>query len=63
MNFLFQFGGNGNKKFMIKRLRELLIEIHQLPMEEQKQKLNTAIITWIGNNEQTDDIQIMGIRF
>jgi serine phosphatase RsbU (regulator of sigma subunit) len=61
--FIDQFGGNGNKKFMIKRLRELLIEIHQLPMEEQKQKLNMAITNWIGNNEQTDDIQIMGIRF
>ena len=61
--YIDQFGGEGNKKFMIKRLRELLIEINQLPMPEQKQRLDSAITKWVGNNEQTDDIQIMGIRF
>lgn len=61
--YIDQFGGEENKKFMIKRLRELLLQIHKLPMVEQKQKLNDAITKWIGKNEQTDDIQIMGIRF
>jgi serine phosphatase RsbU (regulator of sigma subunit) len=61
--YIDQFGGNDNKKFMIKRLRELLIQIHQLPVAEQKQKLEAAIMKWIGRNEQTDDILIMGIRF
>ncbi|MDQ3048177.1 MAG: SpoIIE family protein phosphatase [Bacteroidota bacterium] len=58
-----QFGGSENKKFMIKRLRELLIEIYQLPMNDQKKKLDEAISNWIGTHEQTDDILIMGIRF
>jgi serine phosphatase RsbU (regulator of sigma subunit) len=61
--YIDQFGGNDNKKFMIKRLRELLLEIHQLPVAEQKQKLDETITKWIGENEQTDDILIMGIRF
>lgn len=61
--YIDQFGGSENKKFMIKRLRELLLEIHNLPMLEQKQRLETAITQWIGANEQTDDILIMGIRF
>jgi len=61
--YIDQFGGNDNKKFMIKRLRELLLEIHLLPVADQKQKLDAAITSWIGTNEQTDDILIMGIRF
>lgn len=31
-----QFGGEDRRKFMIKRLKELLLQIHQLPMIEQK---------------------------
>ncbi len=48
---------------MIKRLRELLLSIHHLPMAEQKHKMDTTIAEWIGKNEQTDDILVMGIRF
>ena len=58
-----QFGGEQNKKFMIKRFRELVLSIHNLSMSEQKQKMETTIISWIGKNEQTDDIQVIGIRF
>jgi serine phosphatase RsbU (regulator of sigma subunit) len=61
--YIDQFGGINNKKFMIKRFRELLLEIHLLPMSEQRQKLEANINYWIGNNEQTDDITVMGIRF
>lgn len=61
--YIDQFGGADNKKFMIKRLREKLLEVYQLPMPEQKQKLESAINSWIGKNEQTDDILVMGIRF
>jgi len=61
--YIDQFGGDNNKKFMIKRFRELLLDIHQLPMQEQKNKLENTINKWIGKNEQTDDITVMGIRF
>ncbi len=61
--YIDQFGGEKNKKFMIKQFREVLLNIHPLPMSEQKQKLDSAITTWIGKNEQTDDITVMGIRF
>jgi len=61
--YIDQFGGAGNKKFMIRRLRELLLSVHHLPMHEQKLKLNASISEWIGSNEQTDDILIMGIKF
>ncbi len=61
--YIDQFGGKENKKFMIKRFRELLLSINKLGMPEQKRKLDEAITAWIGNNEQTDDIQVIGIRF
>jgi serine phosphatase RsbU (regulator of sigma subunit)/Tfp pilus assembly protein PilF len=57
-----QFGGSNNKKFKYKQLEELLIEIHQMPLEEQKQRLNEEIEKWKGNKEQTDDILLIGIK-
>jgi len=59
-----QFGGAKNKKFMIKKLKELFIEIHNKPMEEQKSILKKAFYDWIVpyNVEQIDDIIVIGVR-
>ena len=59
-----QFGGPGvrRKKFLIVRLRELFLEIHNLSTEEQKDILLKKHLEWKGNNKQMDDIIIMGIR-
>ena len=58
-----QFGYESGKKFMSKRLRELLLEIHQQPMAEQKAMLNTVYEEWRGPVEnQTDDVVVMGVR-
>lgn len=59
-----QFGGDHRRKFMIKRLRELLFEIHQKPMEEQKEILEQNIAHWMqeGNEKQIDDMLIIGVR-
>ena len=59
-----QFGGPRGKKFMIKKMKELFIEIHRKPMEEQKQILYDALMEWmkIGSTEQVDDVVIIGIR-
>jgi serine phosphatase RsbU (regulator of sigma subunit) len=61
--YIDQFGGPENKKFMIKRFRELVQKISKLPMPDQKQQLNSTIQDWIRTNEQTDDILVCGIRF
>lgn len=58
-----QFGGEKGKKYSMKRLRELLQNIHRLKMGEQKQKLEQTIESWKGNLEQVDDILLIGIRF
>lgn len=57
-----QFGGEKGKKFMYKRFKEFLLEIHQLPMQEQKQRLRENFEKWKGSNEQVDDVLVMGIR-
>jgi ligand-binding sensor domain-containing protein/serine phosphatase RsbU (regulator of sigma subunit) len=57
-----QFGGDKGKKFMSKRLRELLASIAHLPMHEQKDFLEKLFIEWKGNNEQVDDVCLIGVR-
>jgi tetratricopeptide (TPR) repeat protein len=54
--YIDQFGGDKSKKFMAKRFKELLVEIHNEPFEKQAKILNTAIEKWKGNIEQIDDI-------
>ncbi|SFT73930.1 Serine phosphatase RsbU, regulator of sigma subunit [Lishizhenia tianjinensis] len=57
-----QFGGAKNKKFMRKNLKQLLLDIHELPMKDQKLKVNKTFQNWKGTNEQVDDICIFGIK-
>lgn len=60
--FADQFGGIKGKKFKQKNLRELLIKNYKLPMAEQKFILEQALINWMGDLEQVDDICFMGVR-
>ncbi len=57
-----QFGGPKGKKFLYRRFRELLIEIHDQPMERQKLLLLEALNQWKGAHEQVDDILVIGMR-
>ncbi|NOZ35471.1 MAG: SpoIIE family protein phosphatase [Chlorobi bacterium] len=57
-----QFGGPKNRKFMIKRLKEVLLDIHYKPMEEQHEILSKIIEKWMENTPQTDDIILLGFK-
>jgi serine phosphatase RsbU (regulator of sigma subunit)/Tfp pilus assembly protein PilF len=57
-----QFGGVSGKKFMYKNFRKLLLEIHSLPVNQQKQKLSETLKNWIGTLEQVDDVLVIGVR-
>ena len=58
-----QFGGEENRKFMTKRFRNLLLEIHQKDMSEQKQILEDTMKDWMGEKyAQIDDILVIGFR-
>jgi len=58
-----QFGGPNGKKFMYRRFRQMLLTIHKLPLQEQKDFLEKSIETWKGDKyDQVDDILVIGIR-
>jgi serine phosphatase RsbU (regulator of sigma subunit) len=57
-----QFGGPHGKKFKMVRLRNLLKDIHQKPMEEQYNYVKSNFELWQGNLEQVDDVIFMGIK-
>lgn len=57
-----QFGGKDGRKYMSKRFKQFLLEIHQKPMVEQKEILHQEHLNWRGESEQIDDIVIFGVR-
>ncbi|NOY36707.1 MAG: transporter substrate-binding domain-containing protein [Chlorobi bacterium] len=57
-----QFGGPLGKKFKYRSLKELLISIHGKKMEEQKTILDNRFEEWKGENDQVDDVVIIGFR-
>lgn len=57
-----QFGGEKNKKLSTKKLKEILVSIQSKSLEEQEKYLYDFIENWKGENEQIDDILLIGIR-
>ena len=57
-----QFGGEKGKKYMIKNLKELFLTLAHLPMKEQEERLLAEFTHWKGENEQVDDVCIIGVR-
>lgn len=60
--YIDQFGGDDNKKFMSSNFKELIMEIKDFPMNEQKAAFEKSFVNHKGENEQTDDILIIGIK-
>lgn len=57
-----QFGGEKDKKLNYKRFREILETASEMPMNLQKNYLETCFEAWRGQTEQTDDVCVMGIK-
>jgi ligand-binding sensor domain-containing protein/serine phosphatase RsbU (regulator of sigma subunit) len=57
-----QFGGYEGKKFKYRRFRHMLLNIHKLPLDEQKVYIEESMNAWKGKLEQVDDILVIGIR-
>ena len=57
-----QFGGAKNKKFKTSLLQQLLLSLSHHTMVEQKKMIYDTLKKWQGNNEQVDDILVIGVR-
>lgn len=57
-----QFGGEKNKKFKIKNMKNLIVEMANEPFEDQKQKLEKELLAWMGDCEQVDDGCVIGFE-
>jgi serine phosphatase RsbU (regulator of sigma subunit) len=57
-----QFGGPIGKKFKMVRLKNLLRDIYQKPMEEQYEYIKSTFNLWKEDHEQVDDVLFMGIK-
>jgi tetratricopeptide (TPR) repeat protein len=57
-----QFGGLNSRKFMYKQFKQILLQNSYKPMSEQKEIIESAFVNWRGNNEQIDDVTVLGIK-
>lgn len=57
-----QFGGKDRRKFKYKAFKQLLTDHSHHPMALQHQILTETIVNWQGNNEQIDDMVVIGLK-
>jgi PAS domain S-box-containing protein len=60
--FIDQFGGERDKKLNKFHFKELLQTVHDMTMEEQEAFLEYAFNNWKQDQEQTDDVLVIGLR-
>jgi len=60
--YMDQKGGPDNKKFMSRNFKNLLLEVHEQPMFDQKSILEKKLADWMGSQSQIDDILVVGVR-
>jgi serine phosphatase RsbU (regulator of sigma subunit) len=60
--FTSQFGGPAGTKYKKTKLKKLLKEIYHRPMVEQRNILENEFDQWKGQDNQVDDVTIIGVR-
>ncbi len=58
-----QFGGPEDKKFLSRRLAELLEKNHKYSMQAQSNIYKKTFDDWRQGRDQVDDVSLMGIKF
>jgi serine phosphatase RsbU (regulator of sigma subunit) len=58
-----QFGGPDNRKYGPRRLRESIVKYHKKSMVDIHNKIDTEWTEWKGEQKQTDDVLLIGVRF
>jgi serine phosphatase RsbU (regulator of sigma subunit) len=57
-----QFGGIDGKKMKIARLKKLIEDVTNLPLNEQKESITKFYDEWKGDYDQVDDVLLIGVR-
>ncbi len=57
-----QFGGPKGKKYMKGRFKKLLTQHAHLPIDEQHKLIDEELARWMENEEQVDDISVLGLK-
>ena len=57
-----QFGGPKGKKMKAANFKKLLVSISNQSVSEQKAKINSHFINWLGDFEQLDDVCVIGVK-
>ncbi|HTF05214.1 MAG TPA: SpoIIE family protein phosphatase, partial [Bacteroidia bacterium] len=57
-----QFGDHGGAKFSSPQFRRLVQTIADFPIEQQEEKIRETFYAWKGDEEQCDDVLVLGMR-
>jgi hypothetical protein len=57
-----QFGGENGKKMMTSKFKEMLVSIQNMNMRQQEHYLKDYFEQWKMENEQVDDVLVIGVR-
>jgi hypothetical protein len=57
-----QYGGPERKKYNSRNFKGLLTSCSRFDSEDQQKRLNTSLTEWKGEEEQIDDILVIGIK-
>jgi serine phosphatase RsbU (regulator of sigma subunit) len=57
-----QFGGKHDKKLKYHRFKRILSELDQIPYNRRQEKLDNEFNKWRGDNEQIDDVLVLGFN-
>lgn len=60
--YVSQTGGSDIKKFKSSYFQELLLQIIDKSMSDQKLIIENRFDEWKGNHQQVDDILVIGVR-
>jgi len=60
--FVDQVGGEQKKKFLSKNFKNLLLEIQDRTMHDQKEILEKTLANWMGDTSQIDDLLVVGVK-
>lgn len=60
--YVAQTNGDNLEKFKVLRFKDTLLKMQDKPMAEQKDILESTFDSWKGNQDQVDDILVIGVR-